>query len=64
MKDSSRNKRGKRSLPVSPRNTGSDLRAKTEFGGWTGYYLGVNFSNLLVGGVSGDTVPVPLSVNT
>jgi hypothetical protein len=28
------------------------------------YYLGVSFSNLLVGGVTGVTVPVPLSVST
>jgi hypothetical protein len=27
-------------------------------------YLGVSFNSLLVGGVLGDTVPVPLSVNT
>src|SRR3974390_3461803 len=30
----------------------------------TGTYLGVSFRSLLVSGVRGDTVPVPLSVNT
>jgi len=31
---------------------------------WCRDYLGVSFNSLLAGGVRGDTVPVPLSVNT